>query len=223
MGESDTHVVSALRATKRGRIALHVDGEFVCTIGETLVARHHLFAGKLIDDDLLLQLRDEALSDKALADAYRLLGQRARSQHELAERLRQKGYDAPLVSGVLERLAASGLLDDAVFAQAFVADKRRFGSWGDERIARELDRLGVPAEVIVAAVGPSDASRDLARAAAVLRKYGAPRGERDADMRRAVAVLRRRGFSASTSYRAMRLWLNDQSLDDEQAGEDLSE
>lgn len=223
MGESDTHVVSALRATKRGRIALHVDGEFVCTIGETLVARHHLFAGKPIDDDLLLQLRDEALTDKALADAYRLLGQRARSQHELAERLRQKGYDAPLVSGVLERLTASGLLDDGVFAQAFVADKRRFGSWGDERIARELDRLGVPAEVIVTAVGPSDASRDLARAAAVLRKYGAPRGEVDADMRRAVAVLRRRGFSASTSYRAMRLWLDDRSIDDEQAGEDVSE
>ncbi|MGO8684757.1 MAG: regulatory protein RecX [Thermoleophilia bacterium] len=223
MSESDTHVVSALRATKRGRIGLHIDGEFVCTIGETLVARHHLFAGKIIDEDLLVQLRDEALSDKALADAYRLLGQRARSRHELAERLSQKGYEVLLVSRVLESLAASGLIDDGAFAQAFAADKRRFGSWGDERIARELNRLGVPAEFIATAIGPSDATRDLERAAAALRKYGAPRGERDADMRRAVAVLRRRGFSASTSYRAMRLWLDDPSIDEGQAGEDATE
>ena len=209
MNDSGTHIVNALRATKRGRIALHVDGEFVCTIGVSLVARHHLFAGKQIDDDQFARLRQEALSDKVRADAYRLLGQRVRSRHELGGRLCEKGYDTPLVDQTLDRLADDGLLDDAAFARAFVADKRRLGGWGDERIIRELGRFGVAAELIKAALGPPDAEDQLQRAADALRKRGAPSGDRDADMRRALAFLQRRGFSTPTSYSAVRSWIAD--------------
>ena len=207
MDDSGTHIVNALRATKRGRISLHVDGEFVCTVGVSLVARHHLFAGKKIDDEQFAQLRQEALSDKVRADAYRLLGQRARSRHELGERLREKGYEAPFVDQTLDRLADDGLLDDSAFARAFVADKRRFGGWGDERIIRELSRFGVAAELARAALGPPDAEDQLQRAADALRKRGTPSGDRNADMRRALAFLQRRGFSTPTSYSAVRTWV----------------
>ena len=208
MNDSGTHIVNALRATKRGRIALHIDGEFVCTVGVSLVARHHLFAGKEIDDEQFARLRQEALGDKVRADAYRLLGQRVRSRHELGGRLRDKGYEAPLVDQILDRLADDGLLDDDAFARAFVADKRRLGGWGDERIIRELGRFGVAAELIKDALGAPDAEDQLQRAADALRKRGAPSGDRDADMRRALGFLQRRGFSTPTSYSAVRTWID---------------
>src|SRR5665811_2377593 len=83
-----------------------------------------------------------------MADAYRLLGHRARSRHELRGRLLQKGHEGEAVAGALERLAGDGLLDDAKFARSYVADKRGLSGWGSQRIRRGLAELGVDRVVI---------------------------------------------------------------------------
>jgi regulatory protein len=210
-------VVTALRATKRGRIGLHVDGRFVCVVGEALIARHHLFQGRELDDAEFDALREEAMGAKAIADAYRLLAQRSRSRQELQRRLADKGHDAQTVTRTMAGLEAQGLVDDAAFASAFVNDKRRLGGWGDQRIARELSGLGVPGEQIEAALGPRDAERDLARAVAQLRRLGpAPAAGDDAARRRAFQALRRRGFDTSIAYQALRAWSQEADTADEQ-------
>jgi regulatory protein len=208
------HVVSALRATKRGRIALHVDGEFVCTVSESLVARHHLFAGKQLTASAFAVVRDEAAADKALAAAYRLLGARSRARRELVSRLVAKGYETLLCERVADRLQAEGLLDDAAFARAFTADKRRLAGWGAARIARELRNLGVAAADIAAATEEPGESSEEQRAAQALRKHGPPRGDLQAAKRRAFALLQRRGFAADIAYRVIQRWASGAGADD---------
>jgi regulatory protein len=200
-------VVTVLRATKRGRIGLHVDGRFVCVVSESLIARHHLFQGKELDDAELDALRAEAMGDKAMGDAHRLLAHRSRSRQELERRLAEKGHDPQTVTRTVAGLADQGYVDDAAFASAFVSDKRRLGGWGDERISRELGGLGVAREHVEAALGPRDAERDVGRALALLLRQGpAPAAGDDAARRRAFQVLRRRGFDASIAYQALRAW-----------------
>jgi regulatory protein len=209
-------VVTALRATKRGRIGLHVDGRFVCVVGEALIARHHLFQGKELDHEEFDALREEAMGDKAMADAHRLLAHRSRSRQELQRRLAEKGHDAQTIARAMSALEGQGLMDDAAFASAFVSDKRRLGGWGDQRIARELGALGVPGPQIDAALGPRDAERDLARAVALLRRQGAaPAAGDDAARRRAFQALRRRGFDTSIAYQALRAWSQGAGTADE--------
>ena len=86
-------VVTALRASRRGNVAVHVDGSFVCSVSDAFVARWHLYQGRELDDDALAQLRGQASAERVIADAYRLLGHRVRSRHELGQRLLQKGHD----------------------------------------------------------------------------------------------------------------------------------
>ena len=83
-------VCTALRATRRGGVALHVDGEYVCTVSEALVARWRLFQGRELDEADLAAIRAAASAERVMADAYRLLGHRARSRHELRRRLRAR-------------------------------------------------------------------------------------------------------------------------------------
>ncbi len=135
---SGVAVVTALRATRRGGVALHVDGSYVCTVGESLVARWRLFKGRELDDETLAQIKEQASAARVLADAYRLLGHRARSRMELRERLLAKEHTEQAVAGALEALQRDGLLDDADFARTYVADKRRLSGWGAERIRRGL-------------------------------------------------------------------------------------
>ena len=207
-------VVTALRATRRGQVAVHVDGSFVCSVSDAVVARWRLYQGRELDDEALADLRARASSERVLADAYRLLGHRARSRHELRRRLLQKGYDDEAVAGALERLAGDGLLDDAEFARCYLADKRGLSGWGSQRIRRGLAELGVDQVMIDAALGAAAATEgddsELERAVDALRRRGAPQPPLDAARRRAYQALLRRGFSTAVAYAAIRRWSGEQ-------------
>jgi regulatory protein len=201
-------VVTALRATRRGLIALHIDGEFVCSVSESLLARWHLYQGREIGVADVQALQEQALVERARADAHRLLAQRLRARSELAARLRQKDHPDEIVSVVLAELEHAGLLDDAAFAAAFTADRRRLAGWGDQRIHRQLKSFGVASAHIEAALGLGDDEQQLALARAALARYGRPQPPLEAAKGRAFQLLRRRGFSTNVSYRAVADWVS---------------
>ena len=207
-------VVTALRAIRRGQVAVHVDGRFTCSVSDACIARWHLYRGRELDDDALAELRGQASAERVLTDAYRLLGHRARSREELRRRLLQKGHADEAVGEALQRLSGDGFLDDADFARSYVADKRGLSGWGSERIRRGLAELGVDQVLIDAALGTAAAGEgdgaELERALAALRRRRAdPQGQLDAARRRAYQALLRRGFSTTVASAAVRLWSDD--------------
>ena len=220
-------VVTALRATRRGRVAVYVDGEYLCAVGEAALARWRLHKGRDLGEADLQVLAAEATADLARADAYRLLGHRARSTAELRRRLLAGEHPAEAVEAALRALAGEGLLDDAAFARSYVADKRRLAGWGEERIRRGLAEAGVPDEHVRAALDAAaeaeDEGAELARAREVLRRRvpgAAPRD--DGARRRAYQLLVRRGFASGVAYAAVRSWSAEAPLegrDDSLAGD----
>jgi len=199
-------VVTALRAGRRGRISVFVDGVFVCGVSEALLARRRLYQGLELDDAEVEALRCDASAERIVGDAHRLLAQRQRSREELRRRLLQKEHPEEAVEQALVRLESEGLLDDRAFAEAFVADKRRLGGWGAERIRRGLADLGVAPEIIALVLGQPDGDEELERALAILRRGGPPRPPLEAARRRAYAALQRRGFAGAVCYAAVRRW-----------------
>jgi regulatory protein len=142
--------------------------------------------------------------------ALRLLERTRRTRSDLARRLREKGYAAPVVAEVLERLAGVGLVDDAEYAHAFLVERwgRRAAGW--RRLEQELRRRGVAADDIdrarsrfEEAQGGADEAR-LARRVVeqAARRYAAldPRVRRQ----RLYALLARRGFDGETIEEALR-------------------
>jgi len=202
-------VVTALRATRRRGVALHVDEQYVCVLSESLVARWRLYKGRELTADDVAEIRAASSAERIMGDAYRLLGHRVRSTEELRRRLLAKEHDEAAVEDALERLTADGFLDDAAFAHSYVADKRRLDGWGVERIRRGLQDLGVQPTVIdeALAAGGSTDDCELDRALAVLRRLGPPRPPLDAGRRRAYQALQRRGFSARVASAAVRSWM----------------
>lgn len=209
-------VVTALRATRRGQVAVHVDGSYVCTVSESFVARWRLFKGRELDEESLAQITLQASEARVLADAYRLLGHRARSRAELRQRLLAKEHGEQAVAGALDALQRDGLLDDAAFARSYVADKRRLSGWGADRIRRGLASLGVDgADAEAALGGPAEegGGAELDRALAVLGKMGPPRPPLQAARRRAYQTLLRRGFAPGLAYAAIRRWGGESTAD----------
>lgn len=154
----------------------------------------------------------ERAADPAAAReaALKLLERTRRTRADLARRLRDKGYQEPVVAAVLERLAGVGLIDDVEYARAFLAGRwgRRAAGW--RTLEQDLKTRGVGREDIASArsrfeaeQGPADEVR-LARRVAeqAARRYAAlePRVRRQ----RLYALLVRRGFDGDTIQQALR-------------------
>lgn len=131
---------------------------------------------------------------KARDAALRLLAVRERSQAELRERLRKKGYSAEAVTRVLDRLVETGLQDDVRFASLY-ADSARARGMASRRVAQDLRLKGVEATTSIdAATASPDEEADRARAVAARRLASLSSYPPEVRARRLSAFLARRGY-----------------------------
>ncbi len=135
--------------------------------------------------------------EQARALCLRLLTARARTRAELSGQLAKRGYLDDVRDRVLDRLAAVGLVDDAEFAEQWVASRRAKSGKSRRALAAELHTKGVDKDVITAALGGIDAGAERDRAEELVRAK--LRRETLADeakvSRRLVGMLARRGYS----------------------------
>jgi regulatory protein len=184
---------------RRSRTRVFVDGEFWAELDSGFVAERGFYEGTALSHGELAEARVAGEKPLAMSRALHSLVFRARSAHELRERLARAGYAGQTVSEVLDRLGELGYLDDEEFARNAARDKAR-KRYGPRRIYGELRQAGVDQEVAQEVVEEEFAGRsELEEArAAVRRRYNT--GERSvAQARRVHGFLMRRGYSAGVS------------------------
>lgn len=144
-------------------------------------------------------LTEEAARQQCL----RLLERRARSAAELRQRLRSVGFEQNTIEAVLADLERVGLVDDAEFARAWVAERRRLGQAGRHKLRWELRRKGIREELIRASVDEAiDDDAEVAQALEVARRRLGDRPEEA--LPRLRRLLLGRGYGYSTVETVLR-------------------
>jgi regulatory protein len=136
--------------------------------------------------------------ERAKACCFRLLAYRARSEAELGQRLRARGFAASVVEQTLARLRELGMVDDAEFAEAWVDGRLAQRPMGPAALRMELRRKGVPGDVAARAIETrlgEEAQFDLALALARKRLTGAQTSDPKL-LARIRRLLVQRGFSS---------------------------
>lgn len=138
----------------------------------------------------------------ALATAVRMLARREYGRAELRARLLVRGVAGPDADAALDELERRGLLSDARYAQAVVAQKA--GRYGRRAIAHALKEKGVD-EVATASALAGLAGRDEVDEALALwrRRYGAPPAD-EREKARQVRFLLSRGYPMSVALKVLR-------------------
>ena len=132
------------------------------------------------------------------------MARRERTVAELRTALERRRVEPDAIEAAVEELSASGFLDDARYAVRFAEDKRELAQWGSERIARELTRRGVAAELIEAALCDRTEQAELGTALTLLeQRFPAPPAD-DRERDRAWRLLVRRGYAPEVAYEAVR-------------------
>jgi regulatory protein len=191
------------------RLVVFVDGAEAFTVSEELAAELGLAEGAEVapEDTRTLDRHDDR--EKAREAALRLLAVRARSEGELDDRLKRKGFDERTSAEVVSRLKNVGLVDDEDFARAWVDEKLRLRPCGPRRLVQELLTRRVPravADRVVAETFSEHDELEVARRAAAPKVRSQAKLEPAKRRARLQSFLLRRGFSyevASTLVKEM--------------------
>ena len=79
--------ITALKETKRGRMAVFFDGEFDFSVDDETLLRHDLKVGKRLDERAYEQLREQTQYQKAKEKAFSLLSRRSYAGAQLRQKL----------------------------------------------------------------------------------------------------------------------------------------
>jgi regulatory protein len=150
--------------------------------------------------------------------ALDMLEARSRAVAELRRLLITKGEPAADVDAAIERLQASGLLDDANYARQLARSKALGAGQSRRRIAQELARRGVARDVsaeAIDAVFEDEAIDEDASIARVARKKLRLLANLDAatQRRRLYGFLARRGYDVDDIQRVLRALLTADESD----------
>ncbi len=146
----------------------------------------------------------------------RMLTTAPRTQAQLATALRRRGVPEEAAAAVLARFAEVKLIDDAMFARAWV-DSRHYGrGLASRALGAELRQRGVARDDIQAALSElsPDVELETARDLVARRMPGTAGMPVPARMRRLVGVLARKGYSSGLAYRVVREALEVEAGDD---------
>ena len=190
--------LTQIKETKKGRLALFLDGEFVFSLDEETFARANLHEGDDLESWQVEDLRKQSDTRRALDKAMDYLSLRDHASGELYQKLCRK-FDAPSAAYAVARAGELGLLDDAGFARRRAAELLRKRKSRRE-ILTDLATKGIDrdtaAEAVEALYECEEEGEDpeLATARALVQRHYAANlaaGQRD----QVAAALARRGFS----------------------------
>jgi SOS response regulatory protein OraA/RecX len=184
--------VTSLRAERRGKLAVELDGSPWRSLPVEAIASAGLYVGCVLDRERARRLARARRQAAAVAAAAGALRRRALTQRELDERLERRGVRQADRENAARVLGDAGYLDDARLAAARAAALAGRDS-GDTLIWHDLEAREVDAETIRAALAALPPEAERARN--VIRRRG-----------RGAATARRlasRGFSEDAVEEAL--------------------
>ena len=173
---------------------------------EDHLSRFDLSPGKPLSDSLIRQIAFSYELATARDAALRLLRVRPRTEMELRRRLRSKGFSADVAAILLDEFKAGGVVDDRVFAQLWIKEKKARGDSGRRLIYKHLAAKGIEPSILEEELrGNYDHDEEIDIASRLARgRMNRMKHLPQAKVRqRLVGYLLRRGFDSDTAVQAV--------------------
>ncbi len=206
--------ITAVKETKRGRLALFVDGEFAFSLDPETFADADLHEEDEIESFRLEELRRQSDTRKAVDRALDILALRDHAAGELYQKLCRK-FDPHSAAAAVAKAEELGLLNDADFARRRAAElmrKRKSRREVEQDLAAKGIDRDTAAQVLEELYAPEDGPDPEVAAACALVQRQYARKLAEGKRPQVMAALARRGFSYAVIRTALEA--NDAGEDD---------
>ena len=196
------------KQTKNGKIKIYADGEELFTVPAVIWYSSRFHDGDDAEMEELSELKAQGDSSCAFESGMRMLSLRAHSEYELRQKLRMK-YPPDAVNSAIERLVASGLIDDEKFAFLLAEELHERKGFAPKRILMELKNRGISSALAENAVNSLDIDTKIG-IINIIEKYSltenSSRKEKDRVIRRLISM----GYSFSDISRYISIYEQDE-------------
>lgn len=187
------------QAKDKERVNVYVDGRFYCGMRLETVLRSRLKAGDEVDPARLDEIQLENEKAQALDRAMTHLSASMKTERQMRDYLKKKGYVDAVCDYALEKLREYGFVDDAQYCAQYAESAGK--SMGARRIALELKKRGADEfaieEVLSAHGGEAEAAMQTAK------KYMKGKEFTKENLMKAYRHLMGRGFDYDTAKDAL--------------------
>lgn len=192
--------ISRIESQKKNqkRISVFLDGEFAFGLDQETFFRFGLKKGDILNKKKLNQILDSEKKIKVKNAALNFLSYRARSEKEIKDRLKRKGYSRKLIDEVISDLKRLNFLNDYQFALNWIKDRLDHKPRGEKLLRAELLKLGIKEEFIEKSLEeayPKNNEKEIALGVLRKRKKRYENLESRLAKKRMSDFLLRRGFS----------------------------
>lgn len=178
------------------RVSIYINDKFALGTHRDIIYKFHIEEGKIIDKDFFEGIIKSEEQKKANDYAVNLLSYRPRSQKEIEDKMKQKGYDREVIDEAIKWLIGYNLINDKDFAKEYILSKSK--KYGSKRMKIELSRKGVDEEIINEIINEEidyDKEYSIALECAKKKLKAYEGDERNTIYRKLASYLQRRGFS----------------------------
>ncbi len=181
------------------RVNVYVDGRFYCGMRLETVMASRLKVGDEIAPERLDEIQEENERAQALDKAMTHLSSTMKTEKQMRDFLKKKGYVDGVCDYVLEKLREYRFVDDAQYCAQYAETAGR--NMGARRIALELKQRGADEAAIEGALSGLTGQSEAAKAAA--QKYMKNREFTRENLSKTFRYLMGRGFDYETAKEAL--------------------
>jgi len=149
-------IISALKKKGNDVYVIFDDGQFLI-IDYRIIVEKGLWKGQEISKEYNELLSLESSFVKAKDSAFRLLGMRLHSEHEIKLKLLKKKYKPDIINKVINHLTERKILNDLEFLRQYSAERIKKKKVGISKLTAELLNKGIKRDIIKAELSNLDA------------------------------------------------------------------
>ncbi len=137
--------ITAIETQQRDpeRVSIFLNGVFAFGLPALVAVQESLRVGDELAEEQIARLRALDEQAKAVNAAMNLLARRPRSEREVRDRLKRKGYPAETIEAAVAKLEGWRYLDDEAFARYWVENREANRPRGRRLLEQELRLKGV--------------------------------------------------------------------------------
>lgn len=135
-----------IQKRNKERVNLFLDGEYAFAISAELVYKEGLKVNYEIDSEKIRKISEAENLIKCKESALRTIGKSYKTEKEMRDKLKVKGYDEESINKSIEFLKEYNYINDKNYAKAFINDRSK--SMGSQKIKYSLINKGISKEII---------------------------------------------------------------------------
>ena len=151
---SNEEIITKVEQQKRHshRYNIYVNGEYAFAVHEDIIVKYRLLKDSIISEQFKHEVLAEEERHSAFRSALRYIGRAMRTELEIVDKLKAKGYEESTITAVILVMKQQQLINDAEYASALVRQRLGMNKKGPLWVKRELIQKGVSKEEIQAAL-----------------------------------------------------------------------